>query len=163
MAGRCGFKRKGTRPYIDAVTGNRSHMERRHGGIVLAYDAGCGPCSKFRVAVGFLDARRLIEFVDIEDADSSGLLDGVPQAHRYASFHIVSRDGMMAGTKGVASGSDAILPLVWALSPPASIVVGRVSSLEAALRFGYATLSRLHRGCSASQGRPRRRGLRDGE
>jgi len=138
-------------------------MERRHGGIVLAYDADCGPCSKFRAVVGFLDARRHIDFVDIEDADRSGLLDGVPQARRYASFHIVARHGIAAGTNGVASGSSAILHLVWALSPPASRLVRRVSSLEAALRFGYSALSRLHRGCSASQGPARRRGLRDGE
>jgi predicted DCC family thiol-disulfide oxidoreductase YuxK len=138
-------------------------MERRHGGIVLAYDAGCGPCSKFRAVVGFLDARRHIDFVDIEDADRSGLLDGVPQALRYASFHIVARQSTGAGANGVASGSSAILPLVWALSPPASRVLKRVSSLEAALRFGYSALSRLHRGCPASQGLARRRGLRDAE
>lgn len=158
-----GFERRGTRPYIDAVVRNRLHMERRHGAIVLAYDAGCGPCSKFRAVVSFLDARRLIDFVDIQEADRSGLLDGVPQARRYASFHIVSRRGNGFATNGIASGSGAILPLVWALSPPASRLVWRVSSLEASLRFGYSALSRLHRGCSATQGQARRRGLRDAE
>jgi predicted DCC family thiol-disulfide oxidoreductase YuxK len=138
-------------------------MERRRGGFVLAYDAGCGPCSKFRAVVGFLDARRIVDFVDIEDAERSGLLDGVPQAHRYASFHVVSQDDTVAGTKGVASGSAAILPLVRALSPHASMVVGRVSSLGAALQFGYTTLSRLHNGCPASLGQATRRDLRHGE
>lgn len=116
----------------------------------------------FRAVVGFLDARRLIDFVDIEDADRSGLLDAVPQAHRYASFHLVAQTGT-AGTDGVASGSAAIARLVGALSPLASRVVGRVSPLEAALRFGYTTLSRLHRSCPASRTTNGGRSSRDGE
>lgn len=128
----------------------------------MAYDAGCGPCSKFRALVGFLDARRHIDFLDIEDADRAGLLVGVPKAQRYASFHIVGPRGNVARGDNVVSGPAAILPLVEALSSPAGRVVGRLSSLEAALRFGYSTLSRLHRGCPAFQVQARRRGLRDG-
>ena len=133
-------------------------MDRRPGGIILAYDAGCGPCSKFRAIVRFLDAHRLIDFMDIDEAERSGILDGVSQSLRFASFHIVARQGMGNGTSGVASGSSAILPLVWAISPSASRLVRRVPSLEATLRFGYSTLSRLHRACSVSQEQARRRG-----
>ena len=137
-------------------------MKRRPEGIVLAYDASCGPCSKFRAVVGFFDVRSRIAFLDIGDADRAGLLNSVPQAHRYASFHIVTPQGTMAGAVGVVSGQGAILSLVGALSAPAAKVVGRVSALEAAIRFGYSTLSRLHRSCPPSRGRARRRGLRDG-
>jgi predicted DCC family thiol-disulfide oxidoreductase YuxK len=133
-------------------------MERRGGGIILAFDSGCGPCSKFKAVVEFLDARRLVGFLDIEEADRAGLLDGVPQALRFASFHVVIEQDAAAGTRGVASGSGAILPLVRALSPSASRLVGRVPVIEAALRFGYSTLSRLHTGCPASQRQSRREG-----
>ncbi|HEV2389422.1 MAG TPA: DCC1-like thiol-disulfide oxidoreductase family protein [Nitrososphaerales archaeon] len=141
---------------------NGNEMKRRPGGIVLAYDASCGPCSKFRAVVSFLDVRSRIAFLDIEDAERAGLLDGVPQAYRYASFHIVTPRGRMAGAVGVVSGQAAILSLVGALSAPVAKVVERISSLEAAIRFGYSTLSRLHRGCPPSKGQARRRGLRDG-
>lgn len=133
-------------------------MERRGGGVILAFDAGCGPCSRFKDVVEFLDARRLIGFLDIQEADMSGLLDGVPQALRFASFHILDGQVTAAGTRVVASGSGAILPLLRVLSPSASRLVGRVHVIEAALRFGYSTLSRLHTACPASRGRATPRG-----
>jgi predicted DCC family thiol-disulfide oxidoreductase YuxK len=125
-----------------------SHWADRH---VLAYDASCGPCSRFKAVVEFLDARKRIRFVALETADGSGLLDGLAPGLRFASFHLVPPAGARPGV-GVWSGSEAILPLMRLLAPwgrEVSRVVEAVPGAKLAVRASYSALSRLHRGCPA--------------
>ena len=130
---------------------------------VLAYDDSCGPCSRFAAIVGFLDARTRIEFVPLETAAGSGLLDDLPPAKRFASFHLLPPRASGALEAGAASGPEAVLPLVRLLSQSGtafSKVWDRMPRLEAAAAFSYSALSRLHRGCPAfSDPRPSRSNL----
>jgi len=130
---------------------------------LLAYDDGCGPCSRFAAIVGFLDARKRIEFVPLETAVGSGLLDDLPPAMRLASFHLVAPSASGTPGTGAASGPEAILPLVRLLSPSGAVVSkawDRIPRLHSALALAYSALSRLHRGCPAFSGpRPSRSNL----
>jgi predicted DCC family thiol-disulfide oxidoreductase YuxK len=131
---------------------------------VLAYDANCGPCSRFKAVVELLDARRRIGFVSLEVAERSGLLASVAPASRYASFHLVRSAADGARDMGLWSGSEAVLPLVRTLSPwgraMSRIVESTPGGLEA-VSFVYSTLARLHRVCSVAPrgGDSRARGL----
>ncbi|HUK74383.1 MAG TPA: DCC1-like thiol-disulfide oxidoreductase family protein [Nitrososphaerales archaeon] len=130
-----------------------SHPAERY---ILAYDDSCGPCSSFRAIVGFLDARKRIEFVPLETAAESELLRDVPHAARLASFHLVSPSSSGAFGRGAVSGPAAVLPLLRLLSPSTAVgskVLGRIPRLQAALTFSYSALSRLHRGCPTSSDR----------
>ena len=111
------------------------------GGYLLAYDADCGPCSRFKAVVEFLDVRGLLEFVTLGQADRAGMLDGIESGARYRSFHLVERDGQ------VWSGAAALTPLSRLVLPGGVMlarVVEGVPSLRRAVEFGYLTLARLH-------------------
>src|SRR5580704_16952139 len=54
----------------------------------IAYDAGCGPCTKFRRAIEFLDTHGAIDFVSLPEANEMGLLDAIPERLRFRSFHL---------------------------------------------------------------------------
>jgi predicted DCC family thiol-disulfide oxidoreductase YuxK len=117
---------------------------------ILAYDDSCGPCSRFKTIVGFLDARKRIEFVPLGTAAESELLRDIPPAARFASFHLVAPSSSGTGEKRAVSGPEAILPLLRLLSPTgvvSSKVLGRIPRLQAALAFSYSAFSRLHRRC----------------
>ena len=121
---------------------------------LIAYDDSCGPCSRFKAVVEFLDASRGIAFVSLEAADESGLLGGLAPGSRYASFHLLRPSGAWPEAD-VRSGSEAILPLM-RLLPPWGLWVSRMVEAMpggvSGVSFAYATLSRLHRGCSAQGG-----------
>lgn len=115
---------------------------------LLAYDAGCGPCSRFKAFVDFLDARGRIEFLSLRQAEEVGALDAVEASSRYRSFHLV------ASGQGASSGADALLPLVRLLIPGGGAVSKFLESLPGsrrAISFGYSVVSRLHEkgACSA--------------
>ncbi len=115
----------------------------------LAYDASCGPCTRFKALVEFLDARKRLRFVPLETADRSGLLASVAPDSRYASFHLIRPAGA-AGHAEVRSGSEALPPLFRSLclwGRGISRFVDTVPGGMAAVSFAYSTLSRLHRGC----------------
>jgi predicted DCC family thiol-disulfide oxidoreductase YuxK len=107
---------------------------------VLVYDSYCGPCTRFRNAVDFLDTKGRINFVGLAQADKDNLLDSIPAARRHRSFHLISPDGT------VASGAAALPPLVGLL--PAGRTFERVMELSLpvtlATKFIYSTFSRLH-------------------
>jgi predicted DCC family thiol-disulfide oxidoreductase YuxK len=107
---------------------------------LLAYDAGCGPCSRFKALVDLLDARGVIGFASLRDAEEAGALKGVSPSLRYRSFHLISPGG------DALSGADALLPLVKLL--PGGRAVSRfleaVPGSRRAISFGYSALSRLH-------------------
>jgi predicted DCC family thiol-disulfide oxidoreductase YuxK len=111
------------------------------GNYLLAYDAACGPCSRFKAVVDFLDARGLIEFVSLRQADEAGALESVAPSMKYDSFHLI------APGKPVLSGADALLPLVGLLLPGGgafSRVLEAIPGCSRAISFGYSTVSRLH-------------------
>ncbi len=107
---------------------------------LLAYDASCGPCDRFRRAVAFLDSRGRFEYVPLEEADSEGLLDAVPRSLRYRSFHLMTPSGV------VLSGADALPAVVRQLpgGRPLSWLMVRTPGGRAAIRFVYRAFSRLH-------------------
>lgn len=107
---------------------------------ILAYDAYCGPCRRFRHAVDILDKHEIIDFISLTNADQAGLLDKIHVPLRYKSFHLIFPDGE------ITSGSDALLKLIrilpggWVISPLIDYFPGGKQSL----RLIYATISRLH-------------------
>jgi predicted DCC family thiol-disulfide oxidoreductase YuxK len=116
---------------------------------ILAYDADCGPCTKFKRTVDILDRFERIDFISLTKADEEGLLDNIPVRQRYKSFHLVSPKGEPK------SGSEALLGLI-AILPAGKIVSPIINCFpggKKAVRFVYKTFSRLHdRGsCSISE------------
>jgi predicted DCC family thiol-disulfide oxidoreductase YuxK len=108
---------------------------------LLAYDADCGPCSRFKAVVRFLDAKGRLDFASIREADKAGALSAVVPAMRYRSFHLVSSG------EGSHSGAEALLPLLRVLMPGGeNLATGldRLPGFRRALDFGYAALSRVH-------------------
>ena len=53
---------------------------------ILAYDADCAPCTKFRHIVDILDKYERIDFISLTKAEQEGLLDKIPVHQRYKSF-----------------------------------------------------------------------------
>ena len=106
----------------------------------LVYDSDCGPCTRFRDVVGFLDAGHRMRFVGLDVADRSGILERVEPSRRHRSFHLVS------GSREVLSGA-AALPRLVGLIPggrPLSFVIGRNPLAYRLTAFVYSTFSRLH-------------------
>ncbi len=107
---------------------------------LLVYDAGCGPCTKFRRSIEFLDSYGRLDYASLIEADSEGLLRDVPGRLRYRSFHLLSPEGK------ALSGAEAI-PKLAALLPAGRLLSKLMTSAPGALwaiAFVYAVLSRLH-------------------
>ena len=108
---------------------------------VVAYDASCGPCTRFRQLVDALDTRDKIDFMSLVKADEKGLLDSVRDDLRYKSFHLI-----FLPSGYVKSGSDGLLALI-AILPGGKIASPTIKYFPAGrniVRFLYATLSKLH-------------------
>jgi predicted DCC family thiol-disulfide oxidoreductase YuxK len=73
---------------------------------ILAYDADCGPCTRFAHVVDSLDKSEIIDFISIILADQKGLLDRISPPLRYKSFHLILPNGE------VKSGSEALVELI---------------------------------------------------
>ncbi len=113
---------------------------------ILVYDADCGPCTRFKNAIDFLDPSRKITFRSFGEADETGLLDRIPSDQRRRSFHVVTPDGT------IYSASDGLAKAI-ELLPAGKVVSKAIESLPAgreSLRFLYNTLSRLHDGGGCS-------------
>lgn len=118
---------------------------------VMAYDADCGPCAKFKQVVSILDIHRNADFASLSTADESGLLDGVPINLRHRTFHLVLSD------KQVLSGANA-LPEVISLFPAGRVLSGVIAGAPggtSAMAFVYSVFARLHDtgSCKASDRR----------
>ncbi len=114
--------------------------------VTLVYDSDCGPCTRFRRIVGFLDTRGRLNFASLTTADRTGLLDQVPAERRHRSFHLASRSG------AVSSGTKA-LPELLALLPSGGLISGLVARAPLGYRsltFVYTTFARLHDAGSCS-------------
>jgi len=107
---------------------------------ILAYDADCGPCTRFRNIVDILDKYEKIDFFSLTKADQKGLFDMIPTPLRYKSFHLIFPNGE---TK---SGSEALLELITIL-PGGRMISSTINYFPGAkqiVRFIYKTFSRLH-------------------
>jgi predicted DCC family thiol-disulfide oxidoreductase YuxK len=107
---------------------------------ILAYDADCGPCTRFMHVVDLLDKREKIDFISLTIADQQGLLDRISAPLRYKSFHLISPTGEPK------SGSDALLELI-AILPGGMIIstiINRLPGGKLIVRFIYNRFSKLH-------------------
>jgi predicted DCC family thiol-disulfide oxidoreductase YuxK len=115
---------------------------------ILAYDADCGPCTRFAHVVDILDKYEKIDFISLIIADQQGLLDRISATLRYRSFHLISPNGE---TK---SGSDALLELI-AILPGGKIISPIINYFpvgKLTVRFIYNRFSRLHDSASCRIG-----------
>lgn len=107
---------------------------------VVAYDASCGPCTRFRRALEFFDIFQRIGFVSLDEANREGRLDNVPEHLRFRSFHMILPNG------DILSGSDA-LPSLMGLLPAGGLVSRLMMSTPLGPKIAssvYSAASRLH-------------------
>lgn len=107
---------------------------------ILAYDADCGPCTRFADAVNILDKHNKIDFISLAKADQKGLLDKIPTLLRFKSFHLI-----MANEE-VKSGSEALLELIRILPGGKLIlpIINHLPAIKQIVRFIYNRFSRMH-------------------
>ena len=113
---------------------------------ILSYDADCGPCTRFRHSIDYLDRHDRMEFISLISADAKGLLDSIPPELRFNSFHLIFPDG------SVSSGSEALLDVITILpgGKVSSVMISHFPGLKGFIRFIYGRLSKLHDGSSCS-------------
>jgi predicted DCC family thiol-disulfide oxidoreductase YuxK len=115
-------------------------QDRSSSKYILAYDADCGPCTRFAHIVNSLDKHEKIDFIPLAVADQQGLLDGISAPLRYRSFHLISPNGE------AKSGSEALLELIDIL-PGGKIISPIINYLpggKLSVRFIYNRFSKLH-------------------
>jgi predicted DCC family thiol-disulfide oxidoreductase YuxK len=118
--------------------------------IVLAYDADCGPCTRFRYFVEAIDSKGEVAFVSLIDADDSGMLDRIPKSERHTSFHVIFPDGKLL------TGADAVPPLL-ELLPGGKILAKVVTTVPGGRRFiaiVYEGFAKGHNGSACRYPRP---------
>jgi predicted DCC family thiol-disulfide oxidoreductase YuxK len=108
--------------------------------LVLAYDADCGPCTRFKHLVDFIDAENQVDFISLMEADETGLLDKIPRSARHTSFHLVFPSGE------ILSGSAAIPSLIELLPHGKTIsrVITSAPGGPRSISFVYSGFARLH-------------------
>ncbi len=114
---------------------------------ILAYDADCGPCTRFKRAVDILDKYEKIDFISLAKADQKGMLDKIPATMRYKSFHLI-----FPNREEVKSGSDAVLELI-AILPGGRVISPIINYFPGGkqiVHFVYTRFSKLHDGASCS-------------
>jgi predicted DCC family thiol-disulfide oxidoreductase YuxK len=106
----------------------------------LAYDADCGPCTRFAHIVNSLDKHEKIDFIPLVVADQHGLLDGISAPLRYKSFHLISPN------REAKSGSEALLELIDILPGGRTIspIINYLPGGKLFVRFIYNRFSKLH-------------------
>jgi|SRR5918911_4856704 predicted DCC family thiol-disulfide oxidoreductase YuxK len=107
---------------------------------ILAYDADCGPCTRFARTVDSLDKYEKIDFISLTMADKQGLLDRIYAPLRYKSFHLILPNGE------AKSGSEALLELI-AILPKGKIISHIINYFPGGkliVKFIYNRVSRLH-------------------
>jgi len=115
-------------------------MQTGYSKYILAYDADCGPCTRFKRIVDILDKYEKIDFISLTKADQEGLLDKIPVHQRYKSFHLIFPKG------DAKSGSEAVLDLI-SILPVGKIISPTINKLpggKKTVRFIYKRFSRLH-------------------
>ena len=108
---------------------------------ILAYDADCGPCTRFAHIVDSLDRNERIDFTSLTVADQQGMLDRISAPLRYRSFHLISPTGE------AKSGSEALLDLIAMILPGGKIISPIVNYFPGGkpfVSFIYNSFSRRH-------------------
>jgi predicted DCC family thiol-disulfide oxidoreductase YuxK len=108
----------------------------------LVFDSDCGPCTRFKNVISFLDTGGSVAYVGLSEADMMGKLDSVPVGLRHGSFHLISLNGE------VKSGP-AAFPDLARLLPGGSLLARHLERSVPASRLAevlYGVLSRLHNG-----------------
>ncbi|HET7391208.1 MAG TPA: DCC1-like thiol-disulfide oxidoreductase family protein [Nitrososphaeraceae archaeon] len=107
---------------------------------ILAYDADCGPCTRFAHVVNIFDKYKKIDFMSLTIADQEGLLDRIPVTIRFRSFHLIAPNGE------IKSGSEGLLELI-AILPGGKVIspiINYVPAGKLIVRFIYNRFSKLH-------------------
>ena len=107
---------------------------------ILAYDADCGPCTRFRHIVDILDKYERIHFISLTKANQDGLLNKILVHQRYKSFHLIFPKG------DAKSGSEALLELI-SILPGGKIISPIINNFpggKKVVRCIYKRFSRLH-------------------
>ncbi|HKW05923.1 MAG TPA: DCC1-like thiol-disulfide oxidoreductase family protein [Nitrososphaerales archaeon] len=119
-------------------------INRRY--FLLIYDSDCGPCTRFKRIIEFLDTHDRFRYESLVRSDKLGLLNSIPMAERHRSFHLISPEGR------VSSGALAIPALLCQL-PLGGIASTLVTKAPGGIRLVglvYSTFSRLHEGSSCN-------------
>jgi predicted DCC family thiol-disulfide oxidoreductase YuxK len=107
---------------------------------ILAYDADCGPCTRFAHIVDSLDKNEKIDFISLTVADRQGLLNRICAPLRYRSFYLIFPSGE------AKSGSEALLELI-SILPGGKIispVIDYFPGGKLIMKFIYNRFSKLH-------------------
>jgi predicted DCC family thiol-disulfide oxidoreductase YuxK len=107
---------------------------------LLVYDSDCGPCTRFKNVISWLDKYKHLEYSSLARADELNLLYQIPKTRRFSSFHLISPQGE------ISSGSFAIPNLI-ELLPLGRVVTALIRKIprgQSVVSFIYTTLSRLH-------------------
>lgn len=123
-------------PKIASSTGTREEKIR----YTMAYDAGCGPCAKFRRVIELLDTHGAIDFVSLLEANEMGLLDAIPERLRFRSFHLISPAGSLDSGADALPGLIRLLPTGWLTSE----FIFSTPGIRRLVTFAYSSLSRMH-------------------
>ncbi len=107
---------------------------------LLVYDGDCGPCTKFKRAIDFLDTYRKLDYLSLVEADEKGVLDSVPPNLWHRSFHLVSPEGMVLSGAKALPGLIGLLPTGRPISRLMVLAPGGLSAIS----FVYSVFSRLH-------------------
>jgi len=107
---------------------------------ILAYDADCGPCTRFAHVVNSFDKYKKIDFMSLTIADQEGLLDRIPVTIRFRSFHLI------VPNEEIKSGSEGLLELIAILlgGKVISQIINYVPAGKLIVRFIYNRFSKIH-------------------
>ena len=107
---------------------------------ILAYDADCGPCTRFAHVVNSFDKYKKIDSMSLTIADQEGLLDRIPVTIRFRSFHLIAPNGE------IKSGSEGLLELIAILlgGKVISQIINYVPAGKLIVRFIYNRFSKIH-------------------
>lgn len=73
---------------------------------MVAYDANCNPCRRFKCIINILDVYQNRDFISLTKTDENGLLDEIPKSVRFESFYLLRSIG------NISSGPEALLDLI---------------------------------------------------
>jgi predicted DCC family thiol-disulfide oxidoreductase YuxK len=117
---------------------------------ILAYDADCGPCTRFRHFVELIDSKGEFDFVSLIEADDSGLLDRIAESERHTSFHVILPDGeLLTGP--------AAIPRLVELLPGGKTLSAMITSIPGGthlVSIVYEGFARGHNGSACRYPRP---------
>ena len=103
--------------------------------LIILYDRDCGFCRWSLARLLALDMRRRLRPVALQTDEAARLLDGMDEAQRFASAHLVMPDGR------VYSGGDGVSPLLGEVpgGGPLAALAGLVPGLW---RAGYDAVAK---------------------